>query len=326
LWTADGVVVATAADNQLAPLLIGDGTGGAIVAWEDRRSGTNYDIYAQRLNTDGIPQWAADGIAVVDDTLDQFSPKLARDATDGVIVIWEDFRNGADYDLYAQRVAGDGNVQWAVNGIPVSTATDNQISPSLSGDGIGGVIVAWHDHRAGNADIYAQRLNADGSIAWGLDGVSVSAATNNQTSPRTVNVGEDNVVVVWEDYRNGHVDIFAQRLDGTGAAQWTVDGVFVNNAALDQIAPQLVSDDAGGVIVAWTHRRDSGTDIFSQRIGTDGSRLWGDEGVVVSGAANTQRSAQMTADGYGGASIVWIDYRDSGADLYIQGITAGGVE
>ena len=37
--------------------------GGALIAWEDPRTGTE-DIYIQRLSMSGSPQWTADGVAV----------------------------------------------------------------------------------------------------------------------------------------------------------------------------------------------------------------------------------------------------------------------
>jgi hypothetical protein len=48
-WTANGVALCTAANNQYTPTIVSDGAGGAIVTWPDLRSGTYLDIYAQRV-------------------------------------------------------------------------------------------------------------------------------------------------------------------------------------------------------------------------------------------------------------------------------------
>ena len=60
-WPDDpplGVALCTATGNQLWPThtstITSDSTGGAIVTWEDNRSG-NSDIYAQRISADGTP-------------------------------------------------------------------------------------------------------------------------------------------------------------------------------------------------------------------------------------------------------------------------------
>ena len=51
-WTPDGVALCTAPDIQQFPTLASDGANGAIVAWEDYRSGTS-DVYAQRVQANG---------------------------------------------------------------------------------------------------------------------------------------------------------------------------------------------------------------------------------------------------------------------------------
>jgi hypothetical protein len=45
--------ICTAPSNQDSPQLVSDGSGGAIITWRDSRSGTNLDIYAQKVRPDG---------------------------------------------------------------------------------------------------------------------------------------------------------------------------------------------------------------------------------------------------------------------------------
>jgi hypothetical protein len=47
------VAVSTAPGNQYDPLLVPDGTGGAIITWFDKRQGNNSDIYAQKICVSG---------------------------------------------------------------------------------------------------------------------------------------------------------------------------------------------------------------------------------------------------------------------------------
>jgi hypothetical protein len=53
-WTANGVQVCDAANAQDAALVIADGQGGALAAWRDLRTGTNYDLYGQRVDGGGL--------------------------------------------------------------------------------------------------------------------------------------------------------------------------------------------------------------------------------------------------------------------------------
>jgi hypothetical protein len=44
--------------------MVSDEAGGAIIAWEDFCSGTNNDIYSQRINASGTVRWTANGVPI----------------------------------------------------------------------------------------------------------------------------------------------------------------------------------------------------------------------------------------------------------------------
>ncbi|MBI5711007.1 MAG: hypothetical protein HZC42_12015 [Candidatus Eisenbacteria bacterium] len=53
-WTAEGTPLASTPSEQQHPVIVPDGSGGAIVSWDDGRDDlTWYDIYAQKLVPDG---------------------------------------------------------------------------------------------------------------------------------------------------------------------------------------------------------------------------------------------------------------------------------
>jgi hypothetical protein len=97
---------------------------------------------------------------------------MINDANGGAIMSWSCDRTSdtATYpeylnDIYAQRVDTSGNILWATNGVPVSTATNGQSFPKIIPIDGGGAILTWPDYRGGaDYDIYAQRLNANGTI------------------------------------------------------------------------------------------------------------------------------------------------------------------
>jgi hypothetical protein len=47
------VGISTAANNQMFPAIVGDGTGGAIIAWDDSRNAVD-NIYAQQISANGF--------------------------------------------------------------------------------------------------------------------------------------------------------------------------------------------------------------------------------------------------------------------------------
>jgi hypothetical protein len=159
----------------MRPTITCDGAGGAIVAWDDLRAGTNTDVYAQRLNAAGATLWATNGTLVCAAAKDQTRPTLCPDGNSGAIIAWED-RRGSNADVYAQRMGATGTAQWSANGIAVCTAAGDQLAPLSVADGAGGMVVAWKDARSGNVDLYAHRLGASGGTPTGVRGPGATPA------------------------------------------------------------------------------------------------------------------------------------------------------
>jgi hypothetical protein len=170
LWAFDGAPVSLASGNQGAPQLVPDGSGGAIIAWQDFRSGTTADIYAQRVDSSGRALWTLDGAAVATAPGDQLNQRLIADGSGGAIIVWEDDRSGTFYHVFAQRMDRAGVAQWPTDGVAIALAENQvlsgQLLPQLVSDGTGGAIIVWTDDR-NNAtsvtDIYAQGVTADGT-------------------------------------------------------------------------------------------------------------------------------------------------------------------
>ena len=82
-----------------------------------------------------------------------------------------------------------GEASWpddpAVN-LSVCVTAQMQSRPNSISDGAGGIIVVWQDYRNLYFDIYAQRIAADGTAMWGVNGVSVCSAAGEQEFPEIV--------------------------------------------------------------------------------------------------------------------------------------------
>jgi hypothetical protein len=327
-WTVEGVPVCEAVNDQTNPRIAPDGSGGAIITWQDNRGGTTADIYAQRVDAAGIPQWASGGVEICAASDDQTSPEIISDGSGGAIIAWQDYRSGSSNDIYVQRVSADGVMQWAADGIALCTAPYGQSLPRIASDGSGGAIVVWEDARGGsNNDIYAQRVDASGGVQWTADGVPLSTADYSQSFPEIIPDGSGGAIVAWEDHRAGGAgDIYAQRVDASGGAQWTMDGIAICTAANDQESPQIASDGAGGGIVAWQdYRGGTGYDAYAQRVNASGGVEWVTDGIAVCTAANNQRSPRITTDGASGAIVTWRDNRDGDYyEIYAQRVSASG--
>ena len=325
-WTADGVAVCTAPDDQTNALLAPDGSGGAIIAWDDSRNGFDYDTYVQRINSAGTALYTADGVGVCLAAGNQFLTSLVPNGTGAAIMVWYDYRNGFDSDVYAQRINSIGGVTWAADGLGLCTASGDQDSPCAVSDGSGGAIVAWTDLRIGlSYDVYAQHVDAAGTIAWAADGLSVCNAAGNQTAPGITTDGSSGAILSWQDTRTGTADIYAQRMSGAGATQWTGNGVSVCSAIAGQDHPVLTSDGSGGAIIVWNDARNGNPDIYAQRLNTSGGSVWTSGGEPVVDATAKQAAPALAGVSGGGAIFAWQDFRnDNKGDIYATRLTGSG--
>jgi PKD repeat protein len=323
LWTSNGVAICTAANSQEDLQITTDSSGGAVITWQDNRNG-NYDIYAQRIDSTGKILWAENGLGICTAANHQYFPQITSDGSGGAIITWQDFRSGS-YDIYSQRISGNGEILWNADGVAICTAGNNQGSPQIISDGSGSVIITWNDHRSRNSDIYVQRIDNIGTPKWTGNGVAICMAAINPGGPEIISDGSGGAIITWEDQRNGNYDIYARRIDSTGKPLWTPDGEAICTAENTQYWPQITTDGFGGAIITWHDKRSNNDgDIYAQRIDSTGKLVWTANGVAICTAVNYKQNPQITFDDSGGAIITWFDYRSGNYDIYAQRLDSTG--
>lgn len=139
-WNPDGNPVAVyPGSDQVNQDLCPDMLGGAFITWQDNRvAGGDFDIYAQRIDSDGNMLWSAAAEVICAEAGPQNNPRLVPDGDGGAIITWEDERVAGNRNIYAQRVEADGNQLWAANGEPVCVLPGDQVRPRITTDAAGG--------------------------------------------------------------------------------------------------------------------------------------------------------------------------------------------
>jgi len=271
-WTAQGVPLCTATGSQQSPALIADGLGGALVTWFDGRAG-DFDIYAQRISGAGITQWPADGVALCTAAGEQAYPSLVADGLGGAIAAWRDYRSGADYDIYAQRISQAGAPQWTADGVLVCNAAGDQYDPAIVTDANGGAIIAWPDMRSGTLDVYAQRVSGAGAPLWTANGMALCTAAGMQNVTAMVPDGAGGAVTTWQDKRSGtNLDVYAQRVQGSGQLGGDVTNVPAPAAGAFGLGPAWPNPATGGTLTVSFTLPDGGAatlelfDVAGRRI------------------------------------------------------------
>lgn len=255
-WDSNGVAICAQDLIQYNPEICSDGSGGAIIAWYDKRW-DNTDIYAQRVDSLGNCQWTANGIPICVAQYIQSYHHLAPDGCGGAVIAWQDVRD-ANWKIYAQRVDSSGVFEWTANGIVICGAFAAQFRPRVCYDGSGNII-AWQDERSGIAyhcsDIYAQRV---GPLIPGVD----ETRTNRLSKPITLSPGFPNPF-------NNKVKI------SYSISKKMKVKLKVHDAA-GHLVKTLVDriEEPGSKIIEWHSRNDDGSTIpngvYFCRLETDG--------------------------------------------------------
>ena len=340
-WTIDGIAVTTS--QSFVQGAVEDGSGGVIITWVDLRNGNDFDIYVQRFNGQGQPQWTTGGIQVSASDGFQTNPVITTDGHGGAIIAWIDDGPEMDAakDVYIQHVNADGSLGWPVNN-PVTEAYYRQEDIKIISDENGGAIVAWTDYRNTTTgttavDVYAQRISAGGSQVWTTDGIGVAVYDRYQQYPQLTGDGHGGAIIVWEDDRDAdntnafNVDIYGQHISAVGDVLWTANGVGIGVSPDTQTRPVLTKDGTGGAIITWQNGSGSYNAYVSylvaQRVNGNGAKQWATAGVALNNAG--MENPQITPDGAGGVIIAWEDYRGQlpiGAlkDIFAQRVDANG--
>ena len=338
-WQHDGVPVCTACAPS-APMIVSDGTGGAIIAWADGRFSPSR-LYAQRLDASGVPQWATNGVPLCSTGGPQFEPAAISDGAGGAIVTWIDRRAG-NYDIYAQHVDGTGTPTWGAGGVAICTAAGDQTVPAIFSDlrnsalAHPGAIIAWQDARSGTPNIYAQAVDGLGALRWAANGVAVAPVAAAQTNPVITTDGATGLItapkgaiIAWEDGRasaTSGIDVYAQRMSSAGSPQWGATGLAVCTAPGTQQLPAIVFVGFGSAIIAWSdYRNGTGSqDIYAQEVNS-GAVQWAANGVPLCSASGAQVSVVLASDGTGGAIAAWEDGRAlNDENIFVQRVNGAG--
>jgi hypothetical protein len=318
-WGADGVQLTNASSTMRDPAIVRDinGAGGAIVVWrQDNGAGGLPDIYAQKVNAAGAIQWGPTGVAVTMSSMNSETlPALVSDGAGGAFITYFNGTSGCRI----QRLNSSGVSQWPTTSL---SGISNNRRPAIVADGSGGAIVAW---ASGNNGIFTQRVSSLGDKLWS-PGAGVQLCTaGNQCA--MIPDGAGGATVTWQDFVTAsNYNIYAQRVNGSGATQWITNGVEVCFVQDDQLAPTIVTDGGTGAIITWYDGRmfSSGDDIYAQRIDVNGASQWTPNGLPLCTATGDQQLPTIAIDGAGGAFVAWQDGRSGTNDIYLQHLDGSG--
>ncbi|MFC1946373.1 hypothetical protein ACFLXY_00480 [Chloroflexota bacterium] len=246
--------------------------------------------------------------------------------------------------------------------ISVVIICSNQVFPTSSSgrtgvvavsDDSGGVIVALHK----DDTIYAQHIDSTGQAQWGKEGLFIAECPPG-SSLTMIEDGLGGAVLSWYDTSarpDDHHDpmyfepvpFYCRRITSDGQVIWSNGPVSTGRERF------VIPDGTGGAIIAWDNYSVYYKGLWDnhlrlQKIASDGSYLWGDDGLLVvssspfrpltdeekaAGIKGTSTRSRPTYSGYhrivsddsGGVFVIWNEGDTVGEiKIYVQRLDSNG--
>ena len=201
---------------------------------------------------------------------DHFSPSAASNG-DLYLVAWY-VSTPSGFDIYGARINKEGKIL-DEKGIPICTAPNDQMFPSVARDGEN-FFVVWQDRRSGKRwDIYGTRISIDGEVL-DPDGIPIALgkSTNDQVSPALSFDGE-NYMVVWHGKRTSKIwNVYFTRVSKNGEVLDT--GPIAVSPSLKNQASPSINFNGENYLIVWQDKRDGKFwDVYGARVTPSGEIL-----------------------------------------------------
>jgi hypothetical protein len=330
-WPVGGLQVCTNAAYESTPSLLGDGVGGALVAWGDAR-GATLDIYATRVLGNGTValSWPANGLLVSTSGLsaskDEYNPALTTDGAGGAFVLWTLQYGTGDQDVYGAHVASAGTVAWSWG---LFAPLGMQSQPKPVADGAGGCYVGFSDNNNGSLNhAKVMRVSAAGSLTWGPSYIGTGPSANQYNfdiapdgSGGVYGVCSDNGPATFTNITGNHF-----LASGANDPGWGGYKFLAYEPNINQGGPIAAADGSGGLFVGFIDGRYGNSDAFVQRIGPYGFAYagWPAGGVALTSMVGNHFPLGIAPDGAGGVIVSFLDNRYADYFLYASRVQGNG--
>jgi len=283
------VIPAQWSTDPASPQSLGSGVQAQLAATSDRgvyvawlSDGNNYQVYLQRLNSSGEPQWDDDGMVVSNNDnaswIAVYHLNLAVDSEDNAIITTVDQRTGDTWEVYAYKIAPDGSMLWGVDGVALTASSVSNMSPRLTVLPDNSVVVTWtHD----NNSVLFQRISSTGALLWGTGILIEDDDAIAVLSPKPIVTVEGDVLIQWIRQSGAYPwapdsELYLQKYDLNGNSQWINPLVVVGPVQfpMGNWLQQSVADAENGSFSGWTEMSGNVQNAGVQHITGFGALSW----------------------------------------------------
>ncbi|MBK6446193.1 MAG: T9SS type A sorting domain-containing protein [Bacteroidetes bacterium] len=243
---------------------------GATVTFGLTQSGGSTYFSYNRIDFNGNLRWPLDSTAYYGNG---YYYQTASDNFGGFYIAAS--TGGIGTHIYVGHIDFDGNSTISSPVDICGTVGGRNNSPwKVVCDSDTNAYVIWANNPS--LDISLTKIEPDGTLSWGGP-ITVCSASGTQENPDMI-MHDGSIYAIWNDGRPGanFYYIYMQKLDTSGTAQWSPDGILLSDLPSNSPSPKVVgagSNVVGTYIVNSTFR--------AQQVRPDSSLVWHTNGVVI---------------------------------------------
>jgi len=269
LLDENGIALCNQPGKQITINMCTDSLGGVYVTWQDKRGGIDDDIYGTHISADHEIVNAGSGVPIVVEGGHQNAKTIEYAGNNEAFIAWADFRQGANSDIYGQRLDVGMNTAWTENGIQIASTDEQELKPRTTFMAGETNFVTWKEGDE-NSKIFYQLIDENGLVLTNALGISANEAL--QTAPRVKRSAIGEVFVNWADLRDDPIngDQYFQKINLDGDIQWG-EGIRLDPVDDIDFSARFSAGSNGDLNVIWERGTFPDVDIYYQNIASNGT-------------------------------------------------------
>lgn len=316
LWGTEGIVLGNGFNVNILALDNGD----AIVAWFPQGQGL-----MQRYDVEGNAVWISPQM-VESGSAPTVPANLFEISNGDYIVIFHVLSFGINSTLYAQRYDANGVAQWAspTQLSDKTTAFNTQYSGTQDGDII---YYAYVGKTATRFDSFVIRLNPDGTLPWGINGMDFDVNETDYEMDTRIAVSQNSpnlwAICTYTNQAQSERGEYVQKFDKeTGERQLTDNAKIIyaiSNEFNEHSSDLYIVNEQ--VFFLLKSGFDDGTtpvSLSTVLLDENGDFAWTEESKPVATYEANKDRVNLTKPVNGQAVAVWTEDKATGTKIYAQ--------
>ena len=313
----NGIALAQVSGKQITINMCTDSLGGVFVTWQDKRGGIDDDIYGTHVSSDHQIINPGSGIPIVVEGGNQNAKSIEYAGNNEAFIAWADFRQGANADIYGQRLNINMENLYIENGLQIAGSEDQELKPRVTYVNNETSFIVWKQGDE-NSKLFYQFIDASGLVFSENRVISNNEAI--QTAPRVKRNINGEVFVNWKDLRNDPIDgdQYFQKINENGECQWE-DGVRLDLVDDIDFSARFSSGLNGDVSVIWERGTFPQVDILFQNINSEGDFSL-ENPIFISNSDGYQFAPILSGNVDMGLYAIYADQGNGSINLMVQSI------